>query len=357
MIRRVLLQSIVMLASVALVAATRAEPPLSDDTPIPWRGLSMQLTRGPGALDAYRPLIKEIADMGANTVLLGVAAHMEHARSQAIFIEARTTPSQADLVTLIREARQRGLKVILMPIVLLKHPRGSEWRGVIDPPDWDKWWKDYRDFIKYFADAAREGEADAFIVGSELVSTEKYDEEWEITICTVRAHFPKGLLGYSANWDHYKPIKFWGMLDFIGMTSYYTLADNKNPSVEEIVARWLPVKKEIMEWRESVGKPLILTEVGWCSQEGAATAPWNYYQNMKATPDGHEEQRRLYEAFLEVWNNTPGVMGVCWWEWTTTPGGPGDFNYTPRNKPAELVLREWLAELPPASQPASQPAK
>jgi hypothetical protein len=347
--RRGLLRLISLLLSAAAASASAA-PPAPEATRVPWRGVSMQLTQGPDALTVYRPLIKEIAEMGANTILLGVAAHMEHARAQAIFIEARATPARDDLVTLIKEARELRLKVILMPIVLLKHPRGSEWRGVIDPPDWDKWWQDYRDFIKYFADAAREGEADAFIVGSELVSTEKYEEEWRTTIYTARAHYPKGLLGYSANWDHYKPIKFWGMLDFIGMTSYYTLADRKNPTIEEIAARWAPVKKEIMEWRAGIDKPLMLTEVGWCSQEGAATAPWNYYQNMKATPDGHEEQRRLYEAFLKVWDNTPGLMGVCWWEWTTAPGGTGDFNYTPRNKPAEQVLRRWLAEPGATSQ-------
>ncbi len=339
-------------------SATAAGRPRLDPDPrgVPWRGMAVQLRQGPGALETYRPLLDELADMGANTVLLSVAGYMEHARSQSIYIPARLTPSRDDLVALIGHARGRGLRTILMPIILLKHPRGSEWRGVIDPPRWDEWWKDYRDFIKYFADIAAEGQADAFMVGSELVSTERNVKEWETTIWTARAHFRKGLLGYSANWDHYKPIRFWHLLDFIGMTSYYTLADKRNPSVDEIVARWRPIRDEIMAWRQGVGKPLVLTEVGWCSQEGAATAPWNYYQNQHATPAGHEEQRRLYEAFLKAWDGAPGLLGVMWWEWTTAPGGADDFNYTPRNKPAEKVMRRWFAELkrrPPAR--AEQP--
>ena len=136
------------------------------------------------------------------------------------------------------------------------------------------------------------------------------------------------------------------------MTTYYKLADKKNPTVDEIIAYWRPIHREVTAWQRRVDKPLLLTEVGWCSQEGAAMAPWNYYQNMKATPAGHEEQRRLYEAFLQVWDNSPGLLGVCWWEWTSAPGGPGDFNYTPRNKPAEHILRRWFAEGKPASQPA-----
>jgi len=326
----------------ALVAVSYAEPPTVHS--VSWRGMSIQLQQGPRALEKYRPLIAEVADLGANTVLLSVAAYMEHARSQAIYIDAHRTPGRQELIELIGEARRRQLNTILMPIILLKHPRGSEWRGVIDPPDWTRWWKDYRDMVKYFAEIARDGKAEAFIVGSELVSSEKYLKQWESTIGTTRAIFRDGRLGYSANWDHYKPVKFWQKLDFIGMTSYYTLADHRRPTVEEIERRWRPVMQEIMAWRERVGKPLVLTEVGWCSQEGAATAPWNYYQNMKATPAGHEEQRRLYEAFLNVWDGQPGLLGVCWWEWSNASGGPGDYNYTPRHKPAEQVLRRWYKE-------------
>ena len=307
------------------------------------RGLAVQLTTAHEADQTYRRLIDEIADLGANTVLLCPSGKMEHARSQGIYVDARSTPSPETMIAIIRHARERGLKVILMPIVLLSHPRGSEWRGVIDPPDWEDWWSQYRDFVRHFADIAREGDAHALIIGSELVSTEKYTSEWVQVIELARRHF-HGQLGYSANWDHYKPVAFWDKLDFIGLTSYYTLADNANPTIDEIVQRWLPIKQAILDWRKSTGKPIILTEVGWCSQEGAATAPWNYYQNMKATPTGHEEQRRLYEAFLRAWDGTDGLAGVIWWEWTTAPGGSGDFNYTPRNKPAEQVLRRWFDE-------------
>lgn len=320
--------------------------------PVAWRGMAIQLSKGPEALETYLPLVGEVAGLGANTLLLSVAGYMEHAQAQSIYVDARTTPSREVLLKLIAEAHRHKLRTVLMPIVLLRHPRGSEWRGVIDPPNWDQWWRDYRDFVKYFADIAREAQAEAFIVGSELVSAEKHASEWETTVYTARAHFPDGLLGYSANWDHYEPVKFWHMLDFVGMTSYYTLADRKSPSVEEIVARWRPIHKQIMDWRREVNKPLLLTEVGWCSQEGAAMSPWNYYQSMKATPAGLEEQRRLYEAFLQVWNGSPGLLGVIWWEWTAAPGGAGDFNYTPKNKPAEQVLRRWFAEGKPASQPA-----
>lgn len=326
-------------------------------TPMAYRGLAIQLASGYKPLETYGPPLREMSEMGANTVLFSVAGHMEHARSQSIYIDARKAPAAEDLKQLIRLAHEHELKVIIMPIVLLNNPRGSEWRGVIEPPDWDDWWKQYEEFVLYFADIAREGGAVAMTIGSELVSTESHTDRWTTLIEKARKRFYGGLLGYSANWDHYRPVKFWDRLDFIGMTSYYTLADTDNPTIEQIVARWKPIRAEVLAWQRTVGKPILMTEVGWCSQEGAAKAPWNYYQNQKATPAGLEAQRRLYEAFIRAWDDVPELMGVIWWEWTPGPGGTGDFGYTPKNKPAERTLRRWFEshqQPPTATQPTSQ---
>lgn len=334
-------------------AGSAAAPPALAFNGLEFRGVAMQINNGLTPLETYIPLLKEISDLGADTVLLCSAGYMEHARAQAIFIDAMKTPAQREFATLIQEAKRLNLRVILMPIVLLRYPRGSEWRGVIEPPEWPDWWRDYRDFVKYFADVAQAGGADLLMVGSELVSTEKYTSEWVKVIELARDRFRGGKLGYSANWDHYDPVKFWDKLDYVGMTSYYTLADRKNPSVEEIVKKWQPIRDDILKWQKKVGKPIILTEVGWCSQEGAGTAPWNYYQNQTATPAGHEEQRRLYEGFIRAWDGATGLNGVIWWEWLPGGGGGGDFNYTPKGKPAEQLLRQWFSAQRSAAQPGN----
>ena len=183
-----------------------------------YRGLAIQVASGYKPLETYGPLLPEIAGLGANAVLLSVAGYMEHARSQSIYIEARKLPAAEEFKALLRQARALGLKTIVMPIVLLKNPKGSEWRGVIEPPDWDDWWRQYTDFVLYFADICREGEAEGLMVGSELVSTEKSTERWVRVIEEVRPRFYGGKLGYSANWDHYREVNFWDHLDFIGMT-------------------------------------------------------------------------------------------------------------------------------------------
>ena len=167
----------------------------------------------------------------------------------------------------------------------------------------------------------------------------------------VRYHGP---IGYSANWDHYGRIEFWDVMDFVGMTTYHTLADHPNPTVAELMEAWMPIRQNILTWRATVDKPILFTEVGWCSQEGAASAPWNYYHNQHATAAGHEEQRACYEAFMRTWEDVPGVGGSIWWEWTPYGGGPDCYNYTPKGKPAQALLEQWFAAggHPPTTQPS-----
>ncbi len=339
-------------------AAPSATPLKVEANGVRYRGLAMQVASGHyKLLDTYGPMLKEVADLGATTVLFTTPGYMEHARSQSIYLDVRKVPPPEDYKALVKRASELGMKSFIMPIVLLRNPRGSEWRGVIDPPDWDEWWEQYTEFILYFADIAREAGAEGLMVGSELVSTEKYTSKWHAVIAKVREHFYGGKLGYSANWDHYRPIEFWDKLDFIGMTTYNTLADDPNPTLDELVKKWEPIKRDILAWQRNVGKPIIMTEVGWCSQEGAASAPWNYYQNQTASPEGHEEQRRLYEAFIRVWSDTPELLGVLWWEWDATAGGAEDFNYTPKNKPAETLLRTWFSAGRPQAETAPAEAK
>jgi hypothetical protein len=45
---------------------------------------------------------------------------------------------------------------------------------------------------------------------------------------------------------------------------------------------------------------------------------------------------------MRVWEGEPAVGGVTWWEWTSYGGGPDCYNYTPRGKPSEKLLRQWF---------------
>lgn len=346
-------------ATVAPPAPGRPTPAPSGETPPARRadpgdtyhGLSWQIHRSAGCVEAARVVFAEMAALGADTVLISNAGYQEHAGSDSFHLDPEVSPTEQQWMEIFELARRHGLRVILMPIILLSHPRGTEWRGVINPPSWDDWMEQYQKFILHFAALAARGRIEMMTVGSELVTAEKSVpvEQWRRLIREVRKVFP-GKLSYSSNWDHYKVVQFWDELDVVGMTSYYKLASEPNPSLESLVAAWQPIKRGLLRWQKEIGKPLLFTEVGWCSQSGAAIEPWNYYHDQRATPEGLQEQLRCYQAFIETWRDQiltgrPPVGGVIWWEWPLTEGGEKDYNYTPKGKPAEQVLRAWFASV------------
>ena len=232
-----------------------------------------------------------------------------------------------------------------MPKILLSDPREDEWRGVIDPGQrWSEWFQSYRRFIVHYASLAEEGGVEVYVVGSELVSAEEHTSRWKGLIAEVRSVF-QGKLTYSANWDHYQAIGFWDDVDLVGLNGYFKTAGAAGPELSELRASWQRQRSKILNWLQRVNRPLLFTEVGWCSQEGCSVEPWNYTRQLQPSDAGLREQRRNYEAFMLSWRQCPPLAGVMWWEWAPGEGGPTDRGYSPKNKPAGALLRRWFASL------------
>ena len=317
----------------AVAPTTRA----ADEGLLPIRAVGMQIQRTDW-MERYKESVDEIAALGAGAVKFVVDARQEDGTSNRIYLDLRMTPSAENLADLIRYAKSKGFKVILMPIVLLDDPKGDEWRGTLKPQSWHEWFESYREILGHFAWIAEANGVDLLVVGSELVSTEREAEEWSETIRFVRSRF-SGLLTYSSNWDHYSDIPFWDELDLIGMNSYWRLGDDGDAGVEEISGNWRRIKGDLERFARRKGKPIMFLEIGWCSLDNAAREPWDYTQDLSVNL---ALQRRLYEGFFESWHGTPWLGGFSVWEWTPGDGGPEDKGYTPENKPAEAVLREYL---------------
>ena len=94
--------------------------------------------------------------------------------------------------------------------------------------------------------------------------------------------------------------------------------------------------------QQRVHKPLLLLEVGGFSQANANYEPWDYTRDEM--PIDLELQKRLYDRFFRAWHGQPALGGFSIWEWVPEDGGPSDRGYTPKNKPAADVLRDWLAK-------------
>jgi len=320
-----------------------------------YRGISLQL-HSPYRSHPYEQYIREIAETGANTVCLVVHGFQDNASSSSIFIDLRKSPSPRRVKELIDFAHGRGLRVVLMPIVLLERPRGDEWRGKISPHSWDDWWEEYEEYLLHYVWIAEAAGAEVFMIGSELISTEKQTDRWRKLISRLRESY-QGLLSYSANWDHYRVPQWWGDLDIIGMTTYYDLTGGKEPTLERLLEAWKPIREEILDWQSRIGRPILFTEVGWPNQETCAQYPWNYYASVDK-PDP-QAQKNCFEAFFRTWSGQDQVAGFLVWEWRNFPQqkiGPDDTSYTPCGKPAMEVIRKYFLAPPALTTKPSRPA-
>ena len=359
-----------LLGSVAAPQAFRAlaqrttqplPPPLRPSPAGEFRGISLQLH----SYDLNIPFekyVEQIAQTGANTICFSLAAYQENCASNSLFIEYRKVPSVERIAKLIKLAHDRKLRVVIMPIILLENPGAGEWRGKIDPTKRDAWWNDYESYILFYAKIAQESRAEMFLVGSELVRLEDQTKRWRRLIAKVREAY-KGILCYSANWDHYEKIEWWADLDVVGMTSYHDLVGDKQPTLEVLKASWKPIKKKILAWQAKIDRPIVFTEAGWPSQKGCAKEPWNYYGSK--TPD-LATQAKCFQAFFDTWRGVKAVGGVLIWEWrnhTPSPSEevPEECSYVPTGKPAMKVIQEYFKSPGawgrdrPDTRPASRP--
>lgn len=346
--RRLLIPFLGILVAISLIAfdLTILRSGRTAIRPTLQKGIALGLYQASKGTSYYRPALEHIAALGATHISLPVYFFQDSVSSTTLYAHPTdgASPEQHDRVVceVIDYAHRLGLKVLLLPIVDIEHSVGKEWRGVIQPVDWGAWFRSYRAFLEHYARLAEQHDVELMSVGTELVSSEEYTDEWRATIHAVRQLY-KGPLTYSANWDHYEEVQFWDALDFLGVSGYYELTDAPHPSVSQLIAGWLPIQRQVLAWQAKWGKPLLFPEIGYASQEGASNQPWNYVMDR---PVNLEEQRRCYQALKAVWQNEPQFAGLYVWMWEPGRGGPSDTGYAFADKPAEAVIRGWYRGTP-----------
>ncbi len=281
---------------------------------------------------------------GADWVAVVVTCYQrERDSTEILCLEESRTPTMDDLRTIIRWAKGLGFRVMLKPHLDVLD---GTWRGLIDfgreEEKWRAWFDSYRKFIlRYAALAAAEG-VDLFCVGVELGGTMGRVREWGSVIREIRRTYP-GPLTYAANWDgEMWKVPFWKDLDYVGIDAYYPLTGSFSPSLDELVRAWNGPLRGLGCLAKRVGNPILFTEIGYRSVDGALREPWRWDNPGKPDP---QEQALGYRAFFEaVWGKESWFAGAFFWHWEVDPdaGGPGDTGYTPQGKPAEGVLREYF---------------
>lgn len=330
-----------------LILALLGAPPTPGFGPIDGIALSPHYENPAEGL-TFDQMIDEIAATGASHVSIVVQWGQVDARATEIGPHPKETQPDDVVRRMIRRAHGRGLRVLLFPILWVEARAIGEWRGTLQPADRAAWWASYRAFILHYARMAAEERVEQYSVGSELAAMEGETAAWRALIAAVRAVY-RGQLLYSANWDHYAEVQFWDALDYVGLTGYYRLAEGTAPTRAELLAAWGKVRLLLLDWLEAIDRPLIFTEVGYPSLDGAARAPWDYTGDRDVDL---AEQAECLAAFSETWVDEPRLAGVFFWNWWG-PGGPTDRWYTLKGKPALDVVRRWIQRRTKVGRPAT----
>ncbi|MEM7245476.1 MAG: hypothetical protein AAF533_09030 [Acidobacteriota bacterium] len=247
------------------------------------------------------------------------------------------------IVRPIRWAHEAGLKIMVKPH--LAYWGQFSWRGEVGwGPDennaaWQRFRATNREWIlRIAAICAAEG-ADLFVVGTELRLAEHMEDYWKGLIRDVRTVYD-GPLTYAANWDDFHEVPFWSHLDYVGVQAYFPLSNAGNPSVDELRSAWARHAATMKRVGRAVGKPVLLTEVGYSNTATAASRPWE----PEGPPEPDGLQARCLRVALETVRDDPGIAGAFIWKWfpTLRSIGPGDF--TVQTDEFKALLREiWSA--------------
>ena len=294
-------------------------------------------------------------DLEVNYVCLAFTVYVEKFSSTDIFFDYRGTVTDSDLFYAISAIKARGKAVFLRPMLGC---RDGASRQDISFPDfpvtenginyWNEWFHSYTAFIRHYAEIAEDAGVELFCIGSELTSTERHAECWRNIIMSVRNIY-SGQLIYSANAGGESKIRWWELLDYIGIVAYPEIGNEATTgvsdierSIETLVREWEIVARRYESAALQYNKHIIFTESGCRSVLGAASRPWDYLAEAVAN---QQEQAAFIDTCLAVMTRKSWFKGVFWWGWTVESYPPehaeADVSYNIRYKMAERILKRW----------------
>ena len=283
-----------------------------------------------------------LADRNVGHIALMASRYQLDALGKVISPDPSKSVSDESLGHAINVMHALGMKVMLKPHI---DCLDEDARSNIVPTE--EWFQSFKETTVHFAELAAKYNVELFCIGTELANTtiDRWKPQWLDIIQAVRAVY-KGPLTYAANWDEYETVSFWPEMDYIGIDAYFPLTEKKNPSKEELIAGWTKHADALEKWLKdsNLGKPLILTEVGYDTVEGSNKQPWRVLPTLTTYKESQDEQANCLEALLTVLSKRPWFKGFYWWNYFPRPD-LGPLGYTLRGKKGEAILSEWFKKL------------
>lgn len=300
---------------------------------------------------SFRQSVAELKKLNPTHVTLIITLYQKDTRSTELYAGA-DTPTDEALISAIDYIHSLGLKTHLKFHI---ETDDRKWRAYINPEEDVRaaWFASYTAQLQKYGRIAERHNVDMITLGTELTNMTSDDvhpkntERWKKLIKDMRSVYSRKLT-YCANsssglsnWENEKGhIKFWGDLDYIGISSYHGMTTSK-PTVESFIGKWTTLNNnDFKALHKKYNKPLLFDEIGYRNVDFAHTRLYDFWSEG---PSNEQRQADLYQAMFTFWNNIDYMAGVNLWNWSSDPtvGGPTNIDYTPRGKKAEAIIATW----------------
>jgi hypothetical protein len=255
-----------------------------------------------------------------------------------------TSSSPDDMANGIQIAHGDGLHVFVVPH-LFYGPQAA-WGGLItfsSAQQATAWFAGYWQALLPYLQAAQRVGAEQFALGNEYVGIEQASSSLWTTLIDRAAAVYTGNLTYNINHGHYtaRPWMKDPRLAYIGVSMYEDIASAPGPlTFAQIAGVWKQrIIPELDFFSKSIGKPIVLSEIGYKNSTDTLYHPWVAY-STGALPDP-QLQADAYKAALLAAFSDKNIVGLYFWHWTDVPHNPSDINdlYSPNGLPAAQVLQ------------------
>jgi hypothetical protein len=266
----------------------------------------------------------------------------------------RGTPIPEAMADGIQLARTMGYHVFVIPLLTVGGLGGSldgssgsshggdaaNWAGAI-PYTTEQhaqvWFASYWQALEPYAIAAAQAGAEQMAIGTEYEQLQRAPTYlWDQLIERVHGVFP-GMLTYDMNWSSLLlPVPSWmrdPYLAHIGVSAYVPLTNVPQRIAPDILPTlWrAKIRTLIDSFALRLGRPLLLSEIGYRDSSDAFYHPWESHTKAPADP---EEQAAAYNAALMNVLVDPKIDGIYFWAWSVPV-------FQPNWHPAAHVLYRW----------------
>ncbi|EXX86457.1 1,4-beta-xylanase [Paenibacillus darwinianus] len=281
--------------------------------------------------------MSELKAVGVNWIALALAAVQETAQSTTIPFREAPTVTDDEVRWAIRNAKRRGMKVCLKPVV---NCANGTWRAHIGffrqevpgEPSWADWFKSYAEFILHYAVIAEQEGCEMLCVGCEMVQADSREAEWRSLIAEVRKVYD-GLITYNCDKYQEDRVNWWDAVDIISSSGYYPTGqwEIQLDRIENALKRW--------------NKPFLFMETGCPSRTGSSLRPNDW--SLEGVPS-EEEQAHWYEEMFAACSRRDWMRGYMLWDWPAklydSSEASANDDYCIYGKQAMNTVRDFYAE-------------